>query len=136
MTSAIARNRLPSPWADFNGIMDQFFGSNDGQLAQAFSVPGSVWEEGQAYHIEMDVPGVQREDVDVNFEKGMLRVTAVRKELEGSRPGTRTFGKMTQTVTLPDSIDAESFNATLKDGVLHITVSKRPEAQPKRIRIE
>jgi HSP20 family protein len=47
----------------------------------------------------------------------------------------RRYGKVTRTVTLPESIDPESIAGKLTDGVLHVTVAKRPEAQPKRIEI-
>ena len=42
---------------------------------------------------------------------------------------------MTRTVTLPESIDPDSIAAELTDGVLHVMVTKKPEAQPKRIEI-
>lgn len=98
-----------------------------------------MWEDAGAYHVELDVPGVTRENVDVTFEKGTLRITTERIAPEEQRSGLvdeRRYGKVTRTVTLPESIDPESIAAELTSGVLHVTVNKKPEAQPKRIEIK
>ena len=86
----------------------------------------------------MDLPGVRRENVDLTFEKGTLRITTERsapQELRSALVDERRYGKVTRTVTLPESIDPESIAGKLTDGVLHVTVAKKPEAQPKRIEI-
>ena len=57
------------------------------------------------------------------------------EELSSAFVDERRYGKVTRTVTLPESIDPESIAGKLTDGVLHITVAKKPEAQPKRIEI-
>ncbi|HYO24824.1 MAG TPA: Hsp20/alpha crystallin family protein [Lacipirellulaceae bacterium] len=143
MAQVMTRNRLrdmvPAAWGgELDAIVDQFFGSA-GRGVQAFYVPASVWEEEGAYHVELDVPGVNRENVELTFEKGTLRITTERRAPEESRAGLvdeRRYGKVTRTVTLPESIDAESIVAELNNGVLHVSVSKKPEAQPKRIEVK
>ena len=143
MAHAVSRNRLreliPGNWTgDFDSLVDQFFGAG-GRGIQAFYVPASVWEDKNAYHVEMDVPGVTRDNVELTFEKGTLRITTERPAPEESRAGLvdeRRYGKVTRTVALPESIDPESINAELTNGVLHVTVAKKPEAQPKRIEVK
>lgn len=143
MANALSRNRLreliPSTWGgDFDALMEQFFGTA-GRGVQAFYVPASVWEDQGSYHVELDVPGVTRENVELTYEKGTLRITTERPAPEEQRTGLvdeRRYGKVTRTVTLPESIDPESIAAELTNGVLHVTVSKKPEAQPKRIEIK
>ena len=143
MAHALSRNRLreliPGAWGgELDTLVDQFFG-NGGRGVQAFYVPASVWEDQGAYHVELDVPGVTRDHVEVTFEKGTLRITTDRPAPEETRTGLvdeRRYGKVTRTVTLPESIDPESIAAELTGGVLHVTVSKKPEAQPKRIEIK
>ncbi|HMP07576.1 MAG TPA: Hsp20/alpha crystallin family protein [Lacipirellulaceae bacterium] len=142
MANALSRNRLreltPGPWGgDMDSLVDHFSGPV-GRGVQALYVPASVWEDENSYHVEMDVPGVTRENVDLTYEKGTLRITTERPAPEEARKGLvdeRRYGKVTRTVTLPESIDPDSISAGLNNGVLHVTVSKKPEAQPKRIEI-
>jgi HSP20 family protein len=143
MTNALSTNRLrellPSGWTDFDSVMEQFFGPQAARGIQAYYVPASVWEEQGSYHVEMDVPGVTRDNVELTYEKGTLRITTERHAPEDRRAGLvdeRRYGKVTRTVTLPESIDPESITAELNNGVLHVTVAKKPEAQPKRIEIK
>lgn len=142
MNRTLTRNRLrdmvPANWGDVDALVSQFFGPH-GPGVQAFYVPASVWEDEGSYHVELDVPGVTRDNVELTFEKGTLRITTERSAPEDTRTGLvdeRRYGKVTRTVTLPESIDAETINAELTNGVLHVTVSKKPEAQPKRIEIK
>jgi HSP20 family protein len=143
MANALSRNRLreliPGNWGgDFDALMEQFFGSG-GRGVQAYYVPASVWEDQGSYHVELDVPGVTRDNVELTYEKGTLRITTERAAPEDQRAGLvdeRRYGKVTRTVTLPESIDPESIAAELTNGVLHVTVAKKPEAQPKRIEIK
>ncbi len=142
MNRTLTRNRLrdmfPGNWGDVDALVNQFFGPQ-GPGVQAFYVPASVWEDEGSYHVELDVPGVTRDHVELTFEKGTLRITTERPAPEETRAGLvdeRRYGRVTRTVTLPESIDAETINAELTNGVLHVTVSKKPEAQPKRIEIK
>jgi HSP20 family protein len=143
MTGGLTRNRLregfPGGWGEFSNLVDQFFGPGASRGVQAFYVPASVWEDNDSYHVELDVPGVMREHVEITYEKGTLRITTERPAPEDQRTGLvdeRRYGKVTRTVALPESIDPESIEAGLTNGVLHVTVSKKPEAQPKRIEVK
>ena len=143
MTNALASNRLrelmPGHWSDqLDQVVDQFFNPAAARGIQAYYVPACVWEDSNSYHVEMDVPGVSRDNVDLTFEKGTLRITTERsapQELRSALVDERRYGKVTRTVALPESIEPESIAGKLADGVLHVTVTKRPEAQPKRIEI-
>lgn len=144
MVNALSNRRthdvMPSSWSDqLDQVVNQFFGPVAARGIQAFYVPASVWEDGNSYHVEMDVPGVSRDNVELTFEKGTLRITTERAAPEEQRLGLvdeRRYGKVTRTVTLPESIDPDSITAELSNGVLHVTVTKKPEAQPKRIEIK
>jgi HSP20 family protein len=143
MNNALASNRMrelaAGNWSDqLEHVVDQFFGPTGARGIQAYYVPACVWEDGQSYHVEMDLPGVKRENVDLTFEKGTLRITSERTASDDFRSALvdeRRYGKVTRTVTLPVSIDPDSIAGKLTDGVLHVTVAKKPEAQPKRIEI-
>src|ERR1044072_7441948 len=100
MNNAIATNRLrefPSGnWSDqLEHVVNQFFGPAGGRGIQA-------------YHVEMDLPGVKRENVELTFEKGTLRITSERsapEEVSSALVDERRYGRVTRTVTLPESID-------------------------------
>jgi HSP20 family protein len=96
-------------------------------------------EEGEdGYTVEIELPGVRREDVDVQLVDRVLTVSGEVKEKE--RTGvlhrrTRRIGQFRYTVTLPGAVDAENVDARLHDGVLTIRVPKSAEAKPRRIAI-
>src|SRR5688500_11023623 len=99
MAHSMTRNRLPGQWSDFNTLVDQFFGPAAGPGVQAYYVPASVWEEGTSYHVELDVPGVVRDHVELTFEKGTLRITTERQAPEETRTGLvdeRRYGRVTR----------------------------------------
>jgi HSP20 family protein len=142
MSNTISKNRvrdlLPTHWGDLEGVVEQFFGPAGVRGSSPYFVPASLWEEGEAYHVELDVPGVARENIELKFENGALSISVERAAADESRKGLvdeRRYGKTTRTVALPESIDPETIAAQLTDGVLHVTMSKKPEAQSKRIGI-
>ena len=98
--------------------------------------PASIWEANNTFHIEVDAPGVKKEDVELTFDKGALQITLERKAPEGERTNwhnERGYGKVSRSVSLPDTVDPETITAELTNGVLHVTIQKLPVAQPKKI---
>ena len=88
------------------------------------------------FHIEVDAPGVAKDDVELTFDKGSLQITLERKAPEGDRTNwhnERGYGKVSRSVSLPEIVDPETISAELTNGVLHVTIQKLPEAQPKKI---
>ena len=74
----------------------------------------------------------------MTVENGQLSVTLERSA--GDEPpkyayNERRFGKVTRTVDLPDTVDPDSVEAELRNGVLHVSIAKRPETQPRRVEI-
>jgi HSP20 family protein len=140
MSSALQRNRLgqlfPGTLPEFDNLFNHFFRSEEVAM---WSAPASIWEADNTFHIELDAPGVAKEDVELTFEKGALQITLERKVPEGDRTNwhnERGFGKVTRSVSLPDTVDPNTITAELTNGVLHVTVTKLPEAQPKKIDVK
>ena len=143
MTNTTQRNRLrefvPAALGDVDNLFEQFFGPSGLRPAAAWRSPLSIWEADDTIHVELDVPGVAEGDVELTFDKGALKISVERKEPERDRKywhNERTFGQVTRSVTLPESADPESIGAELSAGVLHVTIAKVPEAQPRRIRVK
>lgn len=88
------------------------------------------------------VPGVDSKTLDIQIDKNLLtlqgeRVLELPKEDNKSTvyAQERFSGKFKRVITLPDDVDVSKVKATCKDGVLHISIQRREEAQPKRIEI-
>jgi HSP20 family protein len=138
--NTLQRNRVsqlfPGGLREFDSLMNHFFRSEGVSMWHA---PASIWEAENAFHIELDAPGVAKENVDLTFDKGTLQVSLERKVPEGDRTNwhnERGFGKVTRSVSLPETVDPATIAAELTNGVLHVTINKRPESQPKKIEVK
>jgi len=135
---------FPKPFEgqrDMNQLFDALLQSVNSASAEArtWFAPAALWEAGDCFYVEADMPGVNREDVEVTFEKNVLRVAAERKAPEGERTywhNERGYGRVERTIKLPETVDPDSIEAELKDGVLYLKISKRPESLPKKIDIK
>ena len=97
-----------------------------------------VEETDDAYTVEIDLPGVAREDVDIQLDDRRLTVSGDIEEKK--RTGilyrrTRRVGRFHFSVTLPGDVDADNVSAQLHDGVLTVHVPKSAQAKPRRIAI-
>ena len=135
-------NRLnslfPAALAEVDSLVDQFFGPSVSRGA-SWRAPAAIWDAKDQLHLEIDAPGVQLEDVDITFDKGRLSLVLERKapDLDGTLwHSERGYGKVTRTLALPETVDPDTIEATLRDGVLRVTIGKRPELQPKRIEVK
>ena len=100
--------------------------------------PLAMWDDASAVHIQMDVPGIPLENLDVSVEKGMLTIRGERKAPERSPEylhEERCFGQFERNIVLNDSVDQSTVEAILHDGVLCLKLAKRPEAQPQKVAI-
>jgi HSP20 family protein len=137
MSTALQKNRfghlLPAGLPEFDTLFNHFFRPEE---VATWRAPASIWEAENMFHIEVDAPGVTRENVELTFDKGTLQITLERKAPERERTNwhnERGYGKVSRSVSLPDTVDPETISAELTNGVLHVTISKLPEAQPKKI---
>lgn len=140
MNTATQKNRLgsllPGGLPEFDTLFNHFFRAEEVAMWRA---PASIWEADNVFHLEIDAPGVTKENVELTFEKGTLQITLERKGPEGERTNyhnERGYGKVSRSVSLPDSVDPNTITAELTNGVLHVTISKLPEAQPKKIEVK
>ncbi|HVN46457.1 MAG TPA: Hsp20/alpha crystallin family protein [Steroidobacteraceae bacterium] len=100
-----------------------------------------VREEAERFVVAADLPGVERKDIEITAEKGVLTIKGERRsEQKDSRDGYQSVERATGTFlrrfTLPESVDAEAIKATHVNGVLELSIPKRPTAQPRRISVE
>lgn len=106
----------------------------------AFAPPFEVKETKEAFLIRADLPGVKEADLDLKLENDRLVVSGKRESEAVQNTETyhtfeRSFGTFTRTFVLGDGVNGDAVTAELKDGVLSLTLPKRPERQPKRINV-
>jgi HSP20 family protein len=98
-----------------------------------------IEETEDAWVLEAELPGVRREDVNVEVRDGELAITGELKERERKgvlRRQTRRTGRFDYRVTLPGDVEADKIEASLEHGVLTLRVPKAPQAQPRRIEVK
>ena len=98
-------------------------------------------KEDSSFHLEVDLPGVTKEDIDISIEDGMLRVSALRKyRNELTRDNyylcESAYGKFERRYVLPENVDAEKVSASFTDGRLEIELQKNEKAKPRTISIK
>lgn len=91
--------------------------------------------------VKVELPGVDKKDVKISLTENNLTIQGeVKKEEEVKKEDyyyrERAYGNYARTIALPIEVDKEKINAKFKDGVLEITMPKKPEVQPKEITIE
>jgi HSP20 family protein len=98
-----------------------------------------VEEQDDAYVIDAELPGVKREDVEVELVGNEVAISGELKEEERTgvvRRRTRRIGRFDYRMSLPQQVDAEKVEATLADGVLTVRVPKAERAERKKIEVK
>jgi HSP20 family protein len=99
-----------------------------------------VIQEEQRYVVRADLPGLGRDEVEITFQDGVLTIKGEKKQAE--RPENhrlhlqeRFYGSFTRNLRLPERVDADKIEATMKDGVLELSLPFVPEVQPRKIQV-
>jgi len=124
-------------------MLDQTFGSFGLSSLVTESVgwspPVDIEEQDNAYVIEAELPGVKKDDVNIELVSNELMITGDIKEREREgilRKRTRRIGRFEYRVRLPEQVDADNVEASLKDGVLSVRVPKREQAERRTIQVK
>ena len=100
-----------------------------------------VAETDTAYQVKAELPGIRKEDLDVAVDDGVLTIKA---EHNGNQEQTeiaqlirqeRSYGKFVRSLRLGATVDEETITAEYRDGVLHITLPKAKEVQPRKVEV-
>lgn len=91
--------------------------------------------------VSVDVPGMDKKDIQLSVENQRLTVEGERQETKDHKDENkhyveRHFGRFRRVITLPSSADSHQVAAKLEHGVLHITIDKQEKAKQKAITIQ
>src|SRR5919202_463252 len=109
------------------------------QEARGWAPLVDIEEHDDAYVLEAELPGLKRDDVEIELVGNELAITGDIKEKERTgivRRRTRRTGRFDYRVTLPEQVDPDQIEASLADGVLTLRVPKSQRAQRKKIAIK
>src|SRR6201996_9296297 len=134
---AVLQNRLNSIFQDFARPEE----STETLAAGNFVPAVDVYEDAQKLVLKLEVPGIRREDLDIRVEGRTLTVKGERKfeseeKEENFHRIERRYGSFVRSFPLPATVDTESIDAQSADGVLTISLAKKPEAKPKQITVK
>ncbi len=138
---AVLQNRLNSIFQDFARPAGELAPSSE-TLAMGNFVPAvDVYEDAQKLVLKLEVPGISREDLDIRVEGRILTVRGERKfeseeKEENFHRIERRYGSFVRSFTLPATVNTDEVSAASQDGVLSISLSKKPEAKPKQIEVK
>ena len=127
------QNRMNSLFREMN--------EGDNPLTTASFVPAvDIYEDAKKVVLKLEVPGMEEKDLDVRVENNTLTVRGERKfekdeKEENFHRIERRYGSFYRAFTLPTTVDTESVKASYDAGVLKLELSKKPEAQPKQIKV-
>ena len=126
-----------------NRVNNLFREMNDGDspLTTASFVPAvDIYEDSKKVVLKLEVPGIEEKDLDIRVENNTLTVKGERKfekeeKEENFHRIERRYGTFYRAFTLPSTVDTEHVQANYQNGILKLELSKKPEAQPKQIKV-
>jgi HSP20 family protein len=126
-----------------NRVNNLFREMNEGDspLTTASFVPAvDVYEDSKKVVLKLEVPGIEEKDLDVRVENNTLTVRGERKfekeeKEENFHQIERRYGSFFRSFTLPTTVDSEHIDAGYVNGILKLELAKKPEAQPKQIKV-
>lgn len=132
-----------SPWLVRGNLqakpaLERYFGDAG---TSAWTPRVDVREEASRFVILADLPGVDPAEIEVQMDKNVLTLRGERKS-EAKEDGAkftrveRRYGSFERRFSLPESADSEGIRAAGKNGVLEISIPKKPEPAPRRIAID
>lgn len=117
-------------------------GSPFGDRQRTRPFEADVVELGDEILVTAELPGVNREDLDLTLENGVLTISGEKKEGKerAERDGRyhlteRRWGRFTRSFALPSSVDTDEVGATFRDGILTVRIPKAQDSRRRRISI-
>lgn len=125
----------------FTDVIDEFFNDAVVNRRSEFSPRIDISETEKQFVIDVELPGMEKKDIDITMENGRLTISGERK-FQKEENGTKYhrvethYGSFARSFHLPDNVDDESVLATYRDGILNVTINKSEEKLKKQIKVK
>lgn len=144
-------NFAHAPVSDFGAVsrdLEDFFGeffgtegSRSSEKSGTWSPRSDIFEDDSSYHIEVDLPGIEKKDVKINFSDDVLSIEGERTQNEKSEDQKffrveRRFGSFKRTFSFKKAVDSKKIKAEFSNGVLAVVIPKAADAKPREIKIQ
>ena len=132
---------------DFDHLLGRLFNGSATADGGARLAPYGVdiREDQDHFYVEAELPGFKKDDIDITLENQTLTIAAERREENNQGNGggnkgdlllnERRYTRFLRSFTLPPTVDEQTVNAKLADGVLTVTLNKREESKPRKISV-
>ncbi len=136
------------PFREMEELLDRYSRSSRKSLAKSDDKTFEIgdWmpvididETDDAFLVKAELPGVEKNDVNVNIENGILTIRGEKKTETEDKKRHRAecaYGSFVRSFSLPQDIKAEKVEAEYKNGILNLTIPKSEEAKPKQIEVK
>ncbi|MEU4803907.1 Hsp20/alpha crystallin family protein [Actinosynnema sp. NPDC023587] len=124
------------PFRELDRLTQQFFGV-DGTSARPAAMPMDAYRDGEEFVVQLDLPGVRAESIDLDVERNVLTVRAERAN-SGDREylvSERPRGLFSRQLFLGEGLDAEKIRANYEHGVLTLRIPVADRAKPRKIAV-
>lgn len=125
------------PFRDLDRLTQQFFGTT-GTSARPSVMPMDAWRDGDVFHVEFDLPGIDPDSIDLDVERNVITVKAERPARDENMEmiaAERPRGVFSRQLVLGDNLDTENITAHYDSGVLALTIPVAEQAKPRKITI-
>ncbi len=129
------------PYKEFTMLkkaFDDFYPEyNNNTTISAFTPQVNTREGEFAYHVDVDLPGVKKENISIDIDNNKLVISGEREHKEEVKEEDyfkveTSFGKFQRIFTLPENVDTENISATTNDGVLEVVLPKVTQEETKK----
>jgi HSP20 family protein len=123
------------PFREFDRVTQQMLGT----VARPVAMPMDAYRKGDTFYLHLDLPGVQRDSIDLTVEQNVLTVRAERPGLQPDGiemiAAERPAGTFTRQVFLGDTLDTDNMSADYTAGVLTLSIPVHEAAKPRKVEI-
>src|SRR5215207_5418801 len=123
------------PFRELDRLTQQVFGTT----ARPAFMPMDAWRDGEVFHVELDLPGIDRDSIELDVERNVLTVRADRPARESTNEliaAELPRGVFSRQLILGDNLDLDNIKASYDSGVLELRIPVAEKAKPRKIEVK
>ncbi len=126
-----------SPWSGLESEIDRLFETALSSFSDASTsthFPVDLYEDNDNAYVRAELPGVNRDEINVEVVEDYLTISATRKTPATDGQAEQSFS-FSRSVNIPEEVQADKVSASYENGVLTVTLPKREEAKPRKVSV-